>query len=246
MQPIWMVVFLFVGLAFAQEDYEDYFNLFDEKAQVTSTTTTTQKSTTEKPTEKPTTTTEKLTTKTEKQSTTTAIPSTTTTMRITTTTRTTLTPATTTTPSAIDKMDATELFNARLESLFIKLLKSINFKMDQMPENFVKELSKISTTTTTTTTTRPTPPPTPHPLPPTPPPTPPKIERFLTDNVFEEDFFNDEKIEVSTEENTTYLWINKNLQVVIGVCVGWRHMHHSTNLHWHLLVLHKKQGEKER
>ena len=216
MQPIWMVVFLFVGLAFAQEDYEDYFNLFDEKAQVTSTTTTTQKSTTEKPTEKPTTT-------TEKQSTTTEIPSTTTTMRITTATKTTtLTPATTTTPSAIGKMDATELFNARLESLFIKILKSINYKMDQMPENFVKELSKISTTTTTTTTTtptppRPTPPPTPHPLPPTPPPTPPKIERFLTDNVFEEDFFNDEKIEISTEENTTYLWINKNLQVVIGV-----------------------------
>ena len=215
MQPIWMVVFLFVGLAFAQEDYEDYFNLFDEKAQVTSTTTTTQKSTTEKPTEKPTTT-------TEKQSTTTEIPSTTTTMRITTATKTTpATPFTTTTPSAIDKMDATELFNARLESLFIKILKSINYKMDQMPENFVKELSKISTTTTTTTTTRPTPPPTPHPLPPTPPPTPPpsppKIERFLTDNVFEEDFFNDEKIEISTEENTTYLWINKNLQVVIGV-----------------------------
>jgi hypothetical protein len=204
-----------VGLAFAQEDYEDYFNLFDEKAQVTSTTTTTQKSTTEKPTEKPTTT-------TEKQSTTTEIPSTTTTMRITTAKKTTtLTPATTTTPSAIGKMDATELFNARLESLFIKILKSINYKMDQMPENFVKELSKISTTTTTTTTTRPTPPPTPHPLPPTPPPTPPpsppKIERFLTDNVFEEDFFNDEKIEISTEENTTYLWINKNLQVVIGV-----------------------------
>ena len=37
--------------------------------------------------------------------------------------------------------------------------------------------------------------------------------------MFEEDFFQDKKMEAPTEENTTYLWINKNLQVVIGVCV---------------------------
>ena len=35
--------------------------------------------------------------------------------------------------------------------------------------------------------------------------------------MFEEDFFQDKKMEAPAEENTTYLWINQNLQVVIGV-----------------------------
>ena len=174
-----MVVFLFVGLAFAQSDYNDYFNLFEEEnVQVTEKTTTTTTTTTGKPTTE----------------TTTEMPSTTMRIKITTTPATLSTSTTTPSVAVIGKMD-TDDFNARLENLFMKLLKSINYKMEKMPENFVKELSKISTTTTTTTTTTtptpPTPPPSPEkPYPPTPPPTPPKkIEKFLTDDVFEEDFF---------------------------------------------------------
>jgi hypothetical protein len=208
------MVVIFVGLAFAQNDYNDYFNLFEEVTEEITTTTTTTTTTSTTTTEKPTT------------ETTTEMP---TTLKITTLTKITTTPATfsttsTTTPSTIliGKMDTAD-FNARLENLFMKFLKAINNKMEKMPENFVKELSKLSTTTTTTTTTTtptpPAPPPSPEkPLPPTPPPTPPpKVEKFLNDDVFEEDFFQDKKMEAPTEENPTYVWLSDNFKIVIGV-----------------------------
>ena len=228
MQSIWKVLLLLLGLTLTQaQEYDDYFNLFGENEEVisTSTTTTRMPSTITTTTRMPTTT--KIDTTTTVKTTTEAPTTTTvrtTTEAPTTTTFTTTTkqaattstqpPATTVTseqftqkilsnlPIEIRKNGNMTSQNIRLESIFLKAFKTINSKIDKLNEHFTKELEKniIKSTTTPTTTSTP----------------PPQVIKFLEENVFDEEFFNQKEEDV---EERVLEWVNGNLKVVVGVCL---------------------------
>ena len=204
MQAIWMVVFLFVGLAFAQ-DYEDYFDLFDEKDGTTSSTTTkttiTGRPTTQTTTDSTTGTTGTTGTTTMSTSTTTFPTTMTTEKMVQLLSSTPISFSSTTPPNG----EITTERNGRLESIFFKAFKTINLKMDKLMEGFSKISSETTTTTTTTTTNTPTTP-------------PPKITKFLEEDVFDVDFF-ESNVEEKEEYGEISQFINGNLKVVVGVCL---------------------------
>lgn len=208
MQTKWTVVLLFLGLAFAQ-DYEDYFNIFEDQNEVSTTAipaTTTATTTTTRPTTTTTPTTTTILTTTTKASTTTTRPTTTTTRP---TTNPKLLFIEDVTQNERKKNEEVSIPTARLENIFLKAFKNMNMKIDKIGESLKNELSKIytqSTTTTTTTTTT------------TPPPS--QVVKFLDEDVFEEEFFNSkDEANQEEEESSIIEWINGNLKVVAGVCI---------------------------